>query len=312
MRRSLLFGIGFFVAIASTAAGAIDEASWRGMFDREKSLAANKRWLSPGPDLEKQVRGEVEARGEMPKDPARAEKYVKELVALNATYYSRYFNGTKIDVDAARRVLANDDFNDGDKAIAQLLLYLDSGKVEELKKYLMTSRTSPSLFLKVRDPDVAKVVIEMISDAYKQRTQDINGLPAGPAVLVGADIASYAGIMYKQQGGNLELAHKLLQDFRLFPNITVQLIPYNAGDIAGRLLKDVSEHAAEDFIYAMYQNCDGESLWNIKQASPELAKLVDKVGERYKDDVRKVFDRVGLGKSVTSREPAHENENEKK
>jgi hypothetical protein len=309
--------LALLAALSDCARGAIDESTWRKVFDDPQTRKITKRYLDPRAELEKELREELSKRGVLPKDPVRAQRYVRDYAALCAAYYSRIYNGTKVDVNAAKNVLANDDFDEVSKSMAQLLLYVDSGDLSDLKKYLFASKNSvyPNIdfFLKVRDTEVVNVALEIVSDAYKERVENMNELPGENAKLVGMGLEGFAGIMYKQQkGAVLEVARQLFRDYRLFPDMSNSVILYDAGKVAAKLRQDVSEQAAEDFIYAMYQNCDVESLLNIKRASPELAQLVEKVGERYKDNARKMFDKIGLGKNSPVSSADHNNTDETK
>jgi hypothetical protein len=298
MQKTCILLIGLFTIYASRASAAIDEATWRNIFDTPMAKKTLERWCSPREELEKSVREQKVKTGELPNDPDRAEKYVKDYVAFNVTYYGRIYKGTKIDVEAAKRVLTNDDFDDAQKADALLLLYIDSGDIAYLKKYFFAHPQSPRLFLRVRDPAVVNLVLEIVAEGYKERLGDLDGPLGKNATVVADSLPELAGIMYVQNGGNISVARRLFRDYWTFAGVSQHNMvpPVEAAQI---LYEQGSKQALEDFLYALYQNCEGHMLVTIKSSvTPELAEIVDKVGERYRKDVKKILDQVSATKAM--------------
>jgi len=289
----------FFVICIGHANGAFDEAEWRKAYDHPKVKEASAIWLNPGPEQEKFAREEASTWGTLPKDPARAEKYIKQYVAFESSFYSTVYKHAKIDSQLARQVLANPDFGEDDvKRDACLLLYIDSGDVSYLKRYLLSNEYSPKLFLRVHDPAVVKVAMEIVGEAYKERMDNWNDPTQGKnAKIVAAALPAFAGMMYVQDGGNLSVAKALFRDIWVFSAALGMRALVASVDTARTLQSEAPERALRDFLYTQYEQCDDQSLANIKRnATPELAKIVDEVGERYRDDVKKMLDKVNAVK----------------
>jgi hypothetical protein len=286
-----------FFCVNTFAAISIEE--WRKTFDNPKIREANQIWLSPGPELEKKVRESAAQRGVLPKDPAHADKYVKELVAFQSNCLSVAYENSKINVEAARSVIANPDFHDSIRGDAYLLLYIDNGDITYLKKYLLSSETSPNLFLRVHDPAVLEPMLEIVSEAYRERVRDynMNESPGKSSRIIAESLPAVAGMMYFQEGGNTNIARQLFRDLNLFSAVSGNLSWFARVRAARTLHEYAPLPALEDFLYILYQNGEGQELVNIKNnASPELIKIVDKVGERYRSDVQKMFEQVKVAK----------------
>ena len=257
MRNSgICFLLISFVVCVGHVRGEFNQEEWRATYDHPKVKAATKRWLEPGPELEKYVRERVFETGTIPKDPARAERYVKEYIAFTVSYYLTVYKGTKIDTQLARQVLANPDFSEEDiKKKAYLLLYIDSGNVSYLKQYLLSSGFSPKLFLRVHDPAVVRVALEIVGEAYKERFEKWYEDPRQGRNFMGvaAGLPGFAGMMYVQRNGNVSAAKALFRDFRLSPPILGAYSVVASVDMALMLYHEAPRRALEDFLYAMYE-----------------------------------------------------------
>lgn len=283
-----LFVIHFMCAGCVVAA--FNEAEWRETYDHPKVRKATERWLSPGPELEKKEFELASKRGNLPKDPARAKKYIKELVEFYSHFYSTIYKGTKINTEIARRVIANPNFNEFHKGNASLLLYIDSNDTSYLKRYILSHSPRANLFLRVHDPAAVKIASEIVAGAYEER---IKKSPGKYSKVVAGSLAGLAGMMYAQNGGDLAIAKMLFQDF---PSLTGPLgmrALVAPSRVATTLYNRAPRAALEDFLYAQYQNGGDQVLANIKMnATPELAEIVDKVGERYINDARILLKKV--------------------
>jgi len=289
----------FFVICIGHANGAFDEAEWRKTYDHPKVKEVTALWLNPGPEQKKFAREKASREGTLPKDPARAEKYIKQYVAFESSFYSTVYKHTKIDSQLARQVLANPDFDDDNvKSDACLLLYVDSGDVSYLKQFLLSTEDSAKLFLRVHDPAVVKVAMEIVGEAYKERMDNWNDPEKGKsAKIVATALPAFAGMMYVQDGGNISVARVLFRDVSVFSAASGFRGLVAHADAALTLYNEGTKQALNDFLYAQYQNGNDQVVANIKRsATPELLKIVDEVGERYREDVKTMLDKVNAAR----------------
>jgi len=308
--RGIVLLLVSLVMYVGHARGAFNEEEWRKTYDHPKVKAAVERWLTPGQNLEKFAREKASREGTLPKDPARAEKYISEYVAFMSSFYATIYKGTKIDSQLARQVLENPDFSEDDvKRDACLLLYIDSGDVSYLKRYLLSNEYSPKLFLRVHDPAVVPVALEIIGEAYKNRLDHWSTPDQKQSVkIVAAALPAFAGMMYVQDGGNLQVAKLLFRDASLFSPALGMRGFYAFPEISMTLYREAPRSALEDFLYAVYEKCDSQALGNIKMNAeknntPELAEIEDKVGERYRSDCQKMFEQIKAAKSQSPAQP---------
>lgn len=308
MRCKICLMLVSVVVSVNYAFAAIDEADWRKIFDSPESREANAWWFEPREKVEARVRERLESRlkhdpspqSAFLKDPARANQYLKDTVDLYTTFYSRIYKGTKIDTEAAQRVLANPDFSNVLKGEA-LLLYIDSGDVAYLRKFLASSEFAPSLFLRVRDPAVVEVARGIVAEAYKEQLGNPRGPRGQNLTIVGRALPAFAGMMYFQEGGDSSsVGRQLFHDVGLFAGL------FSPMEAARTLHERGTGGALNDYLFALCQNGWGQILGEIKKnAKPELAGIIDKVVERYRAKSAESMEWVTTAKAGENLQKVH-------
>ena len=152
----------------------------------------------------------------------------------------------------------------------------------------------------MHDHALIPLAFDIVSEGYKEQMMFIvTGTTQGKyARCVSVGLPGLAGTMYVQKfEGGMRFARQLFRDAPLF---TVSAGSVGQIEMANMLYHLAPRQALEDFLYAQYQNGDAQMLANIKRnARPELAEIMGKVGERYREDVKKMLDQMSAATPTT-------------